>query len=159
MSLGIAILIAAVGIGYALSRVAKLRKELSDIAEIADKVEKPRRKSRREKRLEQIRAAEPEYVPPSIEDLVAEEIEDLGVDRIPGGEGVAPAVLLKVYRRDTGRNEDCAPENRRYLVADGVNAEDAGVGDVRLTCADHPTAESRRPPDADARGPGEVSPD
>lgn len=137
MPLAIAILIAAVGIGYAMSRVAKVRKELADIAEVEPR---PKRQSRREKRLEQIRAAEPEYVPPSIDDLVAAEVADTGVDRIPGGEGVALAVLLKVYRRDTGVAETCAPEDRRFVITPGVAAADAGLDAVRLICASHPSS-------------------
>lgn len=134
MALAIAVLIAAVAIGYAMSRVAKIRKELPEIAE---KQKRPKRKSKRQKRLEQIRAAEPEYVPPTIEDLVAEEIADLGVDEIPGGDGVAPPVLLKVYKRDTAPDDDCPPAERRYVVANGVDASEAGEQDVRLICVGH----------------------
>jgi hypothetical protein len=137
VTIAFAILIAAIGIGYAMSRVARIRKELPEFAE---KEAKPKRQSKREKRLEQIRAAEPEYVPPSIDDLIAEEIADLGVDKIPGGEGLAPAVLLKAYRRDTHAADTCAPKDRRFVLAGGVAAGDAGVDDVQLVCAEHPDA-------------------
>ena len=104
VTVAIAILLAAAGIGYAMSKASKIRKELNEFAD----VEKPKRLSKREKRLEQIRAGEPEYVPPTIDDLVSEEIVEIGADQIPGGEGLAPAVLLRVYRRDTAPNDDCA---------------------------------------------------
>ena len=51
-----AIIIAAVGVGYAMNRASRIRKQLSEIADI----ETPKRQSKRQKRLEQIRAAEPE---------------------------------------------------------------------------------------------------
>lgn len=137
MALAIAILLAATGIGYAISRLAKVRKEMPEFAERA---KKPPRQSKQQKRLEQIRAAEPKYVPPSIDDLVAEEIADIGIDKVPGAEGLAPAVLLKVYRRDTPATEDCPPEQRRFVLTQGVDAASAGVDDVRLICDAHPTA-------------------
>jgi len=109
VTVAIAILIAVAGIGYAMSKASKVRKELNEFAD----VEKPKRLSKREKRLEQIRAGEPEYVPPTIDDLVSEEVVEIGADQIPGGEGLAPAVLLRVYRRDTAPDDDCAPADRR----------------------------------------------
>lgn len=140
MAIVLAVLIAAFGVGFAMSRVSKIRKELPELAERA---QKPKRQSKREKRLEAIRAAEPEWEAPSIEDLVAAEIEETGVDRIPGGEGLATAVLLKVYRRDTTVAETCAPEDRRFVLAAGVDAAVADVDDVKLVCNSHPdTAES-----------------
>ena len=136
VTVAIAILLAAAGIGYAMSKASKIRKELNEFAD----VEKPKRLSKREKRLEQIRAGEPEYVPPTIDDLVSEEIVEIGADQIPGGEGLAPAVLLRVYRRDTAPNDDCAPADRRFVVADGIELGDAGLEDVRLLCMTHETA-------------------
>ena len=135
MSIAIAAIIAAIGIGYAMSRIAKMRRELPDFAE---KEAKPKRQSKREKRLEQIRAAEPVYVPPSIEDLVAAEIADTHVDEIPGGEGLSSAVMLKVFRRDTGVAETCLAADRRFVVAPGVDPADADVNDVKLICETHP---------------------
>ena len=136
VTIAIAILIAAAGIGYAMSKASKVRKELTEFADI----EKPKRMNKREKRLAQIRAAEPEYVAPSIDDLVSEEIIETGADQIPGGEGLAPAVLLRVYRRDTAPDDDCAPADRRFVVADGIELADAGLDDVRLLCTTHETA-------------------
>ena len=143
-TVAIAILIAAVGIGYAMSRASKVRKELTEFA-----VEKPKRQSKRQKRLEQIRAAEPDYVAPSIDDLVAEEIIDTGADQIPGGEGLAPAVLLKVYRRDTDSGDDCEPADRRFVVAEGIEPADAGIDDVRLLCESHEDVHPADQPDGD----------
>ena len=49
-SLAIAILIAAIGVGFAMSRVAKVRKEMAELTEAEPK---PKRQSRSKKRLEQ----------------------------------------------------------------------------------------------------------
>jgi len=125
----IAILLAAFGVGWAMSRASKLRKEFP---ELADK--KPPRVSKRQKRLEQIRAAEPEFTPPSIEDLIAEEIKDAGIDRIEGAAAIQPTVLLKAYRRDEHLAKDCPGESLRFVVADGVEPEHADIDDVRLEC-------------------------
>ena len=140
MPLAFAVVIAAIGIGYAMSRVMKLRNQMAELTEVE---KKPKRQSKREKRLEQIRAGEPVYVPPSIDDLIAEEIAETGVDRIRGGEGLAIAIRLKAFRRDTTAAEDCAPEDRRFVVADGIGAADAGLDDVRIICEAHSADGSR----------------
>jgi hypothetical protein len=134
LSIALAVIIAAIGIGYAMSRITKMRRELPEFAE---KEAKPKRQSKREKRLEQIRAAEPVYVAPSIDDLVAAEIADTHVDEIPGGEGLTSAVMLKVFHRDTAVAETCLPGDRRFVIAAGVEPADADVEDVKLICEGH----------------------
>lgn len=146
MRIAIAIIIAAIGIGYAMSRMSKIRKEMPELAETA---KKPPRVSKRQKRLEQIRAAEPEYIPPSIDDLVAEDIAEIGIDRIPGAEGLAPAVLLRVFRRDTPDTDRCLPERRRFVVANDISPSEVDIEDVRLVCEDHPPIVPERGLDAD----------
>ena len=146
MTIAIAIIIAAIGIGYTMSRMSKIRKEMPELAETA---KKPPRVSKRQKRLEQIRAAEPEYIPPSIDDLVAEEIAEIGIDRIPGAEGLAPAVLLRVFRRDTPDTDRCLPERRRFVVANDISPSEVDIEDVRLVCEDHPPIVPERGLDAD----------
>lgn len=136
-AIALAMLIAAVGVGFAMSRISKIRKEMPP--EMAERMQKPKRMSKREKRLQQIRADEPEYVPPTIDDLVAAEIAETGVDRIPGGEGLPTAVLLKVFRRDTSVAETCPPEDRRFVLAGGVDPNRATVDDVNLVCDSHPS--------------------
>ena len=145
-SLAIAILIAAIGVGFAMSRVAKVRKEMAELTEAEPK---PKRQSRSKKRLEQIRAAEPEYVAPSIDDLIIEEVTETGVDRIPGGHGLEVAVRLKVFRRDTPATDTCLPERRRFVLNEGVNAADAGLDDVKLVCEDHANDEPDTETDTD----------
>lgn len=125
----IAILIAAVGVGWAMSKASKLRKEFPELAE-----RKQPRKSKRQRRLEQIRASEPEFTPPSIEDLVAAEISDAGIDQVEGAGGLPPAVMLKVYRRDEEVAQQCPREKLRFIVADGIEPGEATIDDVALTC-------------------------
>jgi hypothetical protein len=81
MEIAIAAVIAAVGVGYAVNLAARLRKEFPELAE-----KKAPRQNRRAKRLEQIRAGEPAYVAPSLEDPIAAEIADQGIDAIAGPE-------------------------------------------------------------------------
>ncbi len=146
MPIAIAVIIAAVGIGYAMSRVAKLRKEFPELAE----KRKPTRQSRREKRLEQIRAAEPAYVAPTLDELIAAEIADEGIGDIAGSAGLAPGVMLKVYKRDMETVKACPRQKLRFVVADGVQAEAAEFDDVRLAC-DAPAAESEPSGEANAQ--------
>ncbi len=61
--------------------------------------------SRRELK-EQIEKAH-ERVPKDIRDIVKEEVVDLGIDRMPGGDGIDLGVLLRVWKRDTSIREGC----------------------------------------------------
>jgi len=126
-----------------MSRVAKLRKEFPELAE-----KKPTRQNRREKRLEQIRAAEPTYVAPTLDDLIAAETA--------GGAGLPPGVMLKVYKRDIDAAKACPHEKLRFVVAEGVQAEAADFDDVRLAC-DAPAAETERSGEASAQTEGTES--
>jgi hypothetical protein len=82
---------------------------------------------------------------PTLMDLVRAEIEDLGIEQIPGGAGVASAVLLKVYRRD--RAATCTHEDIEYRIADGVRPDAAAEADVVLHCA-----QCANPPDEEESG-------
>lgn len=88
--------------------------------------------TRRQKKILSQLSPAPEI--PTLMDLVRAEIEDLGIEEIRGGEGVPPAVLLKVYRRD--RSADCTHGDIEYRVADGVEPDVAGENDVVLHCAE-----------------------
>ena len=76
---------------------------------------------------------EPDPEIPTLMDLVRAEVDDLGLEEIPGGDGVGAAVLLKVYRRD--RPAACEHEEIEYRVAEGVDPETADEDDVVLYCA------------------------
>lgn len=136
----IAIVLAGIGVGYAMNRASSVRKELADVAE-----QKPPRQSKRQRRLEQIRAAEPEFTPPSIEDLIDAEIADAGIDQIQGAAGIPPAVLLKTYRRDEDVARKCPTGKLQFVIAEGVDAAAAEVEDVALRCDASPGPDSPLP--------------
>jgi hypothetical protein len=68
-----------------------------------------------------------------IMDLVLEEAAETGVDRIEGGDGIELPVRLQVWHRDAAVRTACPdPEMLRFVIDDGVAAETATSGDVRL---------------------------
>lgn len=71
---------------------------------------------------------------PTMMDLVRAEIEETGVDRLPGNEGLAGPVMLKVYRRDAAVRERCTHEGFGFVVKAGIEPEAATEDDVRLYC-------------------------
>jgi hypothetical protein len=71
---------------------------------------------------------------PDILELVHQEVVDLGLDRLDGAEGIDPSVLLQVYRRDEVNCED--GEKRHFVLADGINPEDADPDTLSLHCGD-----------------------
>ena len=94
----------------------------------------PASASKRQRRVLETLAPAPEL--PTLMDLVREEIEDLGIEEIPGHEGVSDAVLLKVYRRDLPSIESCEHETYEFVIAESVPADEATERDVRLVCPD-----------------------
>lgn len=68
---------------------------------------------------------------PDILELVNEEVQDAGITDLAGAEGIDPAVLLKVWKRD---REDCAEQAGRFVVADGVEPSAATEADVTFVC-------------------------
>ena len=73
---------------------------------------------------------------PTVMDLVREEIAETGVKDIPGHEGLAGPVMLKVYRRDLRVVEHCTHEGYQFIVAEGVEATEATEDDVILYCSE-----------------------
>jgi hypothetical protein len=71
---------------------------------------------------------------PDILELVLQEVQDLGLDRIQGSEGIDPSVLLQVYRRDVQNCDDGA--DHQFVVADGVDPQNADTDTVSLRCED-----------------------
>lgn len=129
MELALAAVIAVGALIFAFSFAGRARK--------AQGVDDPPKKrlSKREKKLEQLRQYDPLPEPKAILDIVREEAEDLGVNDVPGGEGLDIPVKLKVWHRDEAIREACNGDVR-YDVAAGVPPGEATVDDVRLVCAD-----------------------
>jgi hypothetical protein len=88
--------------------------------------------SRRQRRI--LDTLEPPPAIPTLMDLVREEIQDLGINDIPGSEEISGPVLLKVYRRDAAVREQCPHGTYGFVVAEGVAKNEAGDNDVRLFC-------------------------
>lgn len=91
-----------------------------------------RRLTRQEKLLQKL---EPLPEIPSVMDLMRAEIEETGVERLPGHEGLAGPVMLKVFRRDAAVRERCTHNGFGFIVRDGIEPEAATEEDVRLHCA------------------------
>ena len=86
------------------------------------------------KRQQRILAVLPPDPPrPTIEDLVREEAEALGVPHIPGGAEIALHVRLKVWKRDHDP-DGCHGGRWVFRIRAGVAPADAGADDVSLVC-------------------------
>jgi hypothetical protein len=133
--IGVVVLI-AIG-AYVYVRMVRSRRELAP--ELA--APEPERLSRRRQRhLEKIREFDDAaYEPKTMEQLVAEEVAETGVDEIAGGAELATPVKLKVFHRDSPAHPDCRESGLRFEVSPSTTAPAATVADVRLLCdADHP---------------------
>ena len=104
------------------------------------------KKSRRERKLEKVREYDPLPEPKSIFDIMNEEADDIGINEIPGGEGLEIPVKLKVWRRDEGIRDACGGSVRFEITA-GVDPKSATVDDVWIVCHD-----GSRPAVADGAG-------
>jgi hypothetical protein len=88
----------------------------------------------RRRELKEQLAATPERPPIDIHALVREEVADLGIDRVPGGDGVDLAVLLRVWRRDEAVHGQCAEGIIHFQLRPGTVPDTAEDQDVRLVC-------------------------
>ena len=77
--------------------------------------------------------------PPDIFELVNQEVQEAGIDSLPGADGVDPTVLLKVWKRDgTG----CAGEQGTFVLSEGLAPEEASEDTLRFECGGNPQSES-----------------
>ena len=101
--------------------------------------------SRRQRKI--LSQFEPDPEIPTLMDMVRAEIEELGIEEIPGGEGVGGAVLLKVYRRDW--KATWTQDGLEFRVAEGVDpgaAEEADVVLIGKEGAEPPADDQPDPP-------------
>jgi len=90
--------------------------------------------SRPSKRQQEILALlPPDPVRPTIDDLVLEEAQGLGLLGIPGGEGIPLHIRLRVWRRDHDA-APCRSGTWAYQVRTGVAPSAATLEDVTLLC-------------------------
>lgn len=92
----------------------------------------PRPLSKRQQRI--VATLEPDKEPPSIEDLVAAEAKDTGVNDIPGGDGLDVSLKLRVYWRDEIVRQGCTDGVLEFRIEAGVDPAAAETDDVRLVC-------------------------
>ena len=95
-------------------------------------VQVPASASKRQRRI--IEKLDPVPDIPTVMDLVRAEVEELGLEEIPGAAELPRPVLLKVYRRDEAIRMACTHDGIEYRVAAGVEPADAEDGDVDLYC-------------------------
>ena len=70
-------------------------------------------------------------------ELVRQELEESGAAEVPGGAGVDPSVLLRVWKRDEEVRSKCAdPSSLRFTIDDGTKPAEADDDHVRLTCGE-----------------------
>jgi hypothetical protein len=120
--------------GILFLRMLKTRAEHAE-AETELGIERPKRMSSRERKLAKIKEFEESLPPrPTIQELMAEEVRETGVDRIPGGDGLEIPVRLKVWHRDEHVRQGCADGALRFVVSEGVDLAAANEDDVMLVC-------------------------
>ncbi len=119
-------------IALAVALLARLRTRARPEDEQQPTRPMPQSATRRQRKI--LAQFEPDPEIPTLMDMVKAEIEELGIESIPGGEGVGAAVLLKAYRRD--RAETCEHEDVEFRVASGVDPADVTEDDVVLHCPD-----------------------
>lgn len=124
-------IIVAGGVMVTLSRRTRTKMQESAAEEVAPP-EKPSTLSRRQQRI--VSTLEPTKELPSIEQLVADEARETGVNTIPGGEGLDLSLKLRVYWRDEIVRQGCTDGMLEYRIDEGVDPEQAETEDVRLVC-------------------------
>ncbi len=111
------------------------------------RVERKKRMSSRERKLAKLKEFEESIPPrPTIQELMAEEVRETGVDQIPGGDGLEVPVRLKVWHRDAHVRSGCADDALRFVVNEGVDPATATEDDVMLVC--DAVADAPEPPGA-----------
>jgi hypothetical protein len=117
-------LVVGIGLGWLLGR----RSGTSDEPDAST----PRRPRPTKKQRQFLATLPPDPPLPTIEDLVAEELEETGAGRIAGAGALQPPVALKVFRRDALGVDGVPPERLRFVVDDGVEPAAATTDQVRL---------------------------
>lgn len=123
-------LVASIGIvaGVLLRQRSRVRPDDYQPAE-----SRPTRRQTKHERLLQKLSPLPEI--PTVMDLMREEMAETGVETIPGHEGLAGPVMLKVYRRDDSVREKCPHDAYEFVIRDGIDAAEATEDDVVLFCS------------------------
>ena len=123
------VLVGVVGlvIGFLLGRTATKRTTAGEGPTTVDRLN--RSLSRRQQKI--LATLPPDEPRPTIEDLIAEEAAELGIDEIPADPTIPLAVKLQVFRRDAGGLGTADPAAVAFRLAAGT-AEPIEAADVRL---------------------------
>ena len=132
-------IIVTVGIVVFLNR--RTRDKMLETA-VEPEIEKPRIGSKRQQKM--AASFEPPKETPTIEELVAQEAVDTGVNEIPGGDELDVSLKLRVYWRDEVVRRGCTDGTLEFRLAEGVSPSEAETEDVRLVCV-RATGESATP--------------
>lgn len=148
-AIGVVLFIAIAG--YLYARMLRNRREYAppDVVESGPKLTR-----RMHRHLEKVREFDADFQIElkTLEQLIAEEAEETGVNELPGGDGLATPVKLKVFHRDSAQHSDCRESGLRFEIRSGADTDNATEYDVRLVCdADHPASQPPEPaPEAPA---------
>lgn len=123
-------IIAAVMVGIGLGWMLGRRRRPAAHEEGGGTTRRAHRPTRKQRAI--LETLPPDRPLPTIEDLVAEELEETGAGGIAGAAELAPPVALKVFRRDRPGLGEVAVDRLRFTVADGVAPAEATADDVTL---------------------------
>lgn len=122
-------LLASIGLAVALLTRQRSRVRPETVEPQQESLQKA---SRRQKRV--LEKLEPLPQIPTLMDLVREEIEETGVEKIPGHEGLSGPVMLKVFKRDHLIRERCTHDAYAFVIQDGIEPAEATENQVTLFC-------------------------
>ncbi|NND03132.1 MAG: hypothetical protein HKN91_10120 [Acidimicrobiia bacterium] len=128
-------MVVAGGIIISLNRRTRAKMQETALeGELAAKPEtpKPRNLSKRQERI--VSTLEPTKELPSMEQLVAEEAAETGVNDIAGGAGLDVSLKLRVYWRDEVVRNGCTDGVLEFRIDEDVEPAAAETEDVRLVC-------------------------
>jgi len=113
-------------------------------------------RTRRQQRI--VETLEPAGSTPTIEELVAAEVAETGVNNIAGAEGLADSLKLRVWWRDEVVRNGCTDGHLEFRLDEGVAQQDAVTEDLRIVCVrrdgtDHHPAGWSRPEANPVAGP------
>lgn len=120
-------LAAGVVIGWLLGRRAG---RAPGPVENGDPPARTRRPTRQQQKI--LAMLPPDPATKTFEQLLAEEVEETGVDRISGGAGIPVQVRLKVYHRDRPALGDTAESSLSFALVEGTLPADATMETTRL---------------------------
>ena len=116
----VTLLVAVVVVGVVLSRMTSRRKKDA---------------------VESLEAERKAIESQTILDIVAEEVADLGLRDIEGSTGIPPGALLRGWSDADPALHAEERSHLRFTLRDGISAEDAEIGDVRLERTDPDTSD------------------